>query len=561
MSQVQPRAQYQPDSHDQSDAQDQPQIGDQPQALLQPNHQGSSQSQLDIDAGNFTFFSKLPLELQRNIWEIAAVPQSRVIQIETICERDAEGKIHPTDDDDDDDDDDGLLHWSPTQCSPTPLLGICRESRAIAMNFLDRPLFYNADSDTLWVRGNPLFQCVTTDPPSETTLEVLFWQRHYTELGPYLFRSVALDFAGIKAHHKIAPWGGNIPQDPNISRLYAVSRAEVENFYIVYSSGDCRDEVNQEVKYLVEQMKYSARYLITWIQDMLKERNERDDTNLTKWKMPTVEAILDTRLLNPVETFHNFPDLPLELRRVILKFAVIPHYRVIQIETKFEGIEVESDGGRIAVWRKQVTSPCYPNALFETCRESRHIAITKYDHSKVHTISTQLTEKCNIPRRFYYNLDNDIMWMKGDPLRKTTSAEDLRGILHKARYEQFSNIAIDVKTLFASHFPQDPANEWPAGLFNPSEFFRTMPFFENVAVKKVYLVYSRADQEGVATEVLEYLLSFMNQNEQRKREVYNSIMILNGIKGRLWTWPLLEVISESDLFEDTKGWKNNIILK
>ncbi|KAF5875528.1 uncharacterized protein Bfra_003981 [Botrytis fragariae] len=371
MSQVHPREERNLDSHDQSDAQDQPQISDQPQALVQPNRQGSSQSQLNIDAGNFTCFPKLPLELQRNIWEVAAVPQPRVIQIETICERDAEGKIHLNDDDDDDADDE-IEHWSPTQCSPTPLLGICRESRSIAMkyykysSFLDRPLFYNTDLDTLWVRGNPLFQSITNDSPSETTLEVLFWQRRYTELGPYLFRSVALDFAGIKAHHEIVPWGGNIPQDPNMCTLYAVSKAEVEKVYIVYSSGDCRDEVDQEVKYLVKRIKFSARHSNTWTQRMLREKNERDGTNLTKWKMPTVEAILDTRLLNPVETFHNFPDLPLKVRRAIWKLAVIPHHRAIQIETEYEGIKVESDGGRMAVWKNQMTSPCYPNALFET---------------------------------------------------------------------------------------------------------------------------------------------------------------------------------------------------
>ncbi|TGO83149.1 hypothetical protein BPOR_0695g00060 [Botrytis porri] len=321
MSQFHLQDEHQPDSHDQSGAQDQPQNRDQPQALVQPNRQGLCQTQLDNEAGSFTCFPRLPLELQRKIWEIAAVPQPRVIQIETICERDAEGKIHPNDDDDDDADDE-LIHWSPTQCSPTPLLAICRESRSIAMkhykysSFLHRPLFYHPDSDILWVRGNPLFQSITNDPPSETTLEVLFWQRRYTELRPYLFRSVALDFAGIKAHHKIVN-RVNIPQDHSLCTLYAISKTEVEKVYIVYSSRDCRVEVDQEVKYLVEQIKFSARHLNNWIQKLLQERNERDGTNLTKWKMPTVEAILDTRLLNPVETFHNIPGLPLGIRRAI----------------------------------------------------------------------------------------------------------------------------------------------------------------------------------------------------------------------------------------------------
>ncbi|KAF7923726.1 uncharacterized protein EAE98_007544 [Botrytis deweyae] len=547
------------DSHGQSDAQDQPRNSDQPQALVQPN---SFKFQVDIDAGNFSFFSKLPLKIQRNIWEIAAVPKPRVIEIETICERDAEGKIHLTDDDDD-----NIVEWSPTQCSPTPLLEICRESRSIAMkhykysSFLDRPLFYNTDLDTLWVRGNPLFRCFVVELGFETTLEVSSWHRCSPESVPYLFRSVALDFAGIKAHHKIFPWEGNVPQDPNLCELYAVSRTEVEEVYIVYSSGDCRDEVDQEVKYLVEQMKWITQqpYIIAWIQKMLKERNERDGTNLTKWKMPTVKAILDTRLLNPVETFHNFPNLPLELRRAIWKFAAIPHYRAIQIETKYEGVTVEY-GRPLNVWRRQAASPCYPNGLFETCRESREIAITKHDHSKVHTISTPLKEGRNIPRRFYYNVDNDIMWMRGDPLRKTGSPEVEHGFLDKIPHEQFSNIAIDVETLMESNFPQDPAHSYPADFFNRTEFFFAMPFFQNLAVKKVYLVCSRVDQIGEAYEILEDLLDFINDHEQEKWEILNSRMIREGITGRLWTWPVLEVILESDLFENTKDGSGNIIL-
>ncbi|KAF7952671.1 hypothetical protein EAE96_005902 [Botrytis aclada] len=532
MSQVQPRAKDQPDSYDQSDAQDQPQIGDQPQAPTQTNRQSSSQSQLDIDADDFTFFSKLPLELQRKIWEFAAVPQSRAIQIETICERDAEGRVHTIEGDDDDDEE--LVHWSPTNCSPTPLLGICRESRSIAMkyykysSFLDRPLFYNPDLDTLWVRGNPLFPSVTDDPPSETTLEVLFWQRRYTELGPYLFRSVALDFAGIKKHQKIAPSWQPIPQDPCLCTLYAISKTEVEKVYIVYSSRDCRDDVEQE--------------------EFLRERNERDGTSLTEWKMPTVEAILDARLLNPIETFHSFPNLPFKLQRAIWNFAAIPHYRAIQIYPKFEGTRVESNDGRIALWKKQVTSPCYSNALFETCRESRHIAITKYDHSEVHTISTQGTEKSVIPRRFYYNADNDIMRMTPDCLRKNPSAGD--GILQQACFEKFANIAVDIDSLFLRNLPQGEVTDT-----------LTWPFLDTVAPKKLYLVYSRADQKNLAARVLYSLLDHMKSNEGRMRESFDSITNLEGIERRPWTLQVIETILESDLFEVTKYWRNNIIVK
>ncbi|TGO27225.1 hypothetical protein BPAE_0045g00220 [Botrytis paeoniae] len=441
MSQVQPQAQDQPDSHDQSDAQDQPQIGDQTLAL------------------------------------------PRVIQIESICERDAQGMLHlHAVDDLDDDADNEPSYSSPIPCSPTPLLGICRESRSIVMK---------------------------NDIGSHMLAETLYRN------GTMSFCSVALDFAGIRANNEIAPWGGNIPQDISICWQYALSRMEVEKVYIVYSSGDCRDEVEQEVKYLLKHAKNIIRNRL--VQDILKEKNERDGTNLTEWKIPTVEEILDTRLLNRVETFHNFPDLPLKLRRAIWKFAAIPHHRAIQIETKYEGITVESYGGCMAVWRNQMTSPCYPNALFETCRESCHIAITKYDHSKVHKISTQVTEECNIPRLIYYNVDNDIMWMRGDPLRKTTSAGVIRGILYNAPYDQFANIAIDVETLFSRNFPQGQESVFPTDLFRPTDLSRTLPFLEPFALKELYLVYSRADQKDLATEVLDQLLDHMKRNENNKK--------------------------------------------
>ncbi|TGO36408.1 hypothetical protein BHYA_0125g00030 [Botrytis hyacinthi] len=273
--------------------------------------------------------------------------------------------------------------------------------------------------------------------------------------------------------------------------------------------------------------------------------------------MPTVEAILDTRLSNPVETFHNFPGLPLELRHAIRKLAAIPHYRAIQIETKYEGVEVESNGSCKAVWRKQVASPCYPNSLFETCRESREIAITKYDHSKVHTISTQVKAECNILRRLYYNVGNDIIWMRGDPLLKTTSTGFIREVLHNAGYDHFANITIDVETLLSRKFPPDQEHVFPANVFRPSELCRTLPFLEPFTLKKLYLVYSRAEQKNFATKVLDQLLDHMKRNEKSRGKLFNLIMKSKGLEGRPWSWPVVEAILESDLFEDTKGWRYN----
>ncbi|KAF5875527.1 uncharacterized protein Bfra_003980 [Botrytis fragariae] len=158
-------------------------------------------------------------------------------------------------------------------------------------------------------------------------------------------------------------------------------------------------------------------------------------------------------------------------------------------------------------------------------------------------------------------MDKHIMWMRGDPLCKTTSAGVIGGILHNACYEQFANIAIDVETFVSKNFPQGQENVFPVDLFRPTDLSRTLPFLESFAPKKLYLVYSQADQKDFATEVLDQSLDHMKRNEKTRRERFNSIMNSKGIEGRPWSWPVVEAILESDLFEDTKGWRNNRILR
>lgn len=212
------------------------------------------------------------------------------------------------------------------------------------------------------------------------------------------------------------------------------------------------------------------------------------------------------------------------------RFENSPQSRIIAPINSNPGLkelELNQMAGNLTIWRNRITSPCYPNGLFHTCHESRHIAL----HSKVYTISSQLTEKCNIPRRFYYNVDNDIMWMKGDPLRKTTSA----GNYHKYCYWR--------EKFFSEKLPQERrANVWPAEVSYASEFFRTMPLDETFAVKKVYLVYSHADQEDMAMKVFENFKScYVSEWEEKDKEVVNEILILKNITGRLWTRPVFEV--------------------
>ncbi|KAF7895784.1 uncharacterized protein EAF01_009746 [Botrytis porri] len=162
---------------------------------------------------------------------------------------------------------------------------------------------------------------------------------------------------------------------------------------------------------------------------------------------------------------------------------------------------------------------------------------------------------------FHYNAENDIMWMRGDLLRKTTSAGVFPGILHNACYDQFANIAIDVETLFSNNFLQGQAIVLAADQFRPTDDIRTLPFFETFAPKKWYLIYSRSDQKGLATETSDLLLAHMKRNEKGRKERFDSIMKLKGIEGCLWTWPVVEAILESDLSEDKKGWRNNIIVR
>ncbi|ESZ89777.1 hypothetical protein SBOR_9837 [Sclerotinia borealis F-4128] len=199
-------------------------------------------------------------------------------------------------------------------------------------NFLKRPLYYNPDIDILWVRGNPLFVIEYHGTNMRwLTLEVLSRKRRKLPLGPYLFQSVALDFAEIMAHDIVAFSRGYGSKYYRLAWYYAFSAMEVKKVYIVYSSGDRRDEVDQAVEHLMDTIKTIASSSVhnRSVIQKLKEKNERDGTSLTEWEIPSVEAILDTRLLNPIETFHNFSKLALELQRKIWEYAAIPNHRAI----------------------------------------------------------------------------------------------------------------------------------------------------------------------------------------------------------------------------------------
>lgn len=265
------------------------QLQDQSNPLPQSQIGSGARRQVDDESSDFISFSRLPPEIQLKIWRYAAIPQPRIMELEPICKRDRNGFLLNHD----------IQYRVPTKYLPIPLLGVCYQSRAIALEnykytkFLEHPLLYNTDKDILWIRGNPIFMVIHNTAPNLITygcLEALFWQRR-RDIGPYRFRSVALDFAGIKKHYKKFPVEANM-----IGAYYAASRLEVEKVYIVYSSRDRRSEVDGVVQRILDEIEELRGDQLCFDLYMrhLKEKNELDGTSLAEWIPPPIEAILDT---------------------------------------------------------------------------------------------------------------------------------------------------------------------------------------------------------------------------------------------------------------------------
>ncbi|QSZ29193.1 hypothetical protein DSL72_003704 [Monilinia vaccinii-corymbosi] len=475
------------------------------------------QTQLDVGPSSF---AKLPLELQRKIWEYAAITPSRVIQVETACERDDAGYVPDIRD---------VIYQTPTECSPTSLLETCLETQTIAMKnykhsaFNGRPLFYNPDRDILWVRGNPLVVFIPNTLAVEETIgfrEVLFDERTRAPLGPYLFRSVALDFAGIKASRKCGPgWMHQRPHRPLV-RLYAVSGAKVEKLYIVYSSGDRRDEVDREVKRWEDDFDVIAEgsYLPEMIRAIVEEKNKRDGTNLTRWKAPSIEAILDTWLLEPIQTLHCFPRLPLELQREIWKYAAILHYRPLEIEMYVDDAKHHDDGS--AAFRNRVTTPPHPTALFQTCREPRAASMMKHD--RLHFANRPSTAT------------------------KTKISSGSTAIPYGKL------LAINLRSFAPAQIPLHLR-------YKLRRMFATHHVAQGIALEKVYLAYSDASQKEEAENEADLLARYLEGFENLDPSMFKAAIAPPrrhlGIEIKM---PLVEAILETDLFQarnDSSWWR------
>ncbi|KAA8570556.1 hypothetical protein MFRU_031g00300 [Monilinia fructicola] len=259
--------------------------------MFQNQHQAAHQrqTQLGVNPGDSISFADLPPEIQLKIWKHAAFSQPRVIELK-ICEQFTglnenipEGP--------------SLEYQTPTGSIPTLLLKICHESRDIVQKsykyttFLGRPLCYDPDIDILWVRGKLVFPTTNFYHMYRVWGHVgaLFEEKHQLPTGPYLFRSVALDFARLKESHQDFPVFAQGAPDFRVATLYGLSRTEVEKIYIVYSLGDPRDEVDLEVQDFID--KLNSLHCHPWINRFL------NGTNLTEWTAPSVEAILDTELM------------------------------------------------------------------------------------------------------------------------------------------------------------------------------------------------------------------------------------------------------------------------
>ncbi|RAL66998.1 hypothetical protein DID88_007778 [Monilinia fructigena] len=169
--------------------------------MSQNQHQAAHQrlTQVGVNPDDTFPFVNLTLELQRKIWKHAAVSQPRVIQLK-ICEAINTYNLRASD----------IQYQIPEENLPEVLLKTCFESQDIVKKnykytkFLGSPLCYDPDIDVLWVRGMLVFLVdQELDPGTNGGYAgALFEQKEHPLGRPYLFRSVALEFAGIKKSHK-----------------------------------------------------------------------------------------------------------------------------------------------------------------------------------------------------------------------------------------------------------------------------------------------------------------------------------------------------------------------
>ncbi|TEY31044.1 hypothetical protein BOTCAL_0825g00030 [Botryotinia calthae] len=273
----------------------------------------TSQEQTDAPiAQTFTVFPDLPLELQRKIWEFAAVPIPRAIEIQ--CKYKKNPNKHVT----------SFYekvfniqrrvrYYTTTSPIPTNLLHTCSESRNIALRnysfraFFRQPFYINEDLDVFWVRGPAIIgfptkndSIITHCPREEGKLHKL--------ISEHKFRYLAIDYQA--ARDQFPMWTSFFPGQRNrcwnicFWSDYILESPAVEKIYLVYAKREEREMAREEAKNIFELGK-----------EFMKKREE-DVAVITpgvfKWhcraselrrrhglgfKVPPVEAIFDTEFI------------------------------------------------------------------------------------------------------------------------------------------------------------------------------------------------------------------------------------------------------------------------
>ncbi|KAF7896611.1 uncharacterized protein EAF01_009014 [Botrytis porri] len=210
----------------------------------------------------FTIFPNLPLELQRKIWEFAAVPIPRTIEIQSKYKENTNKyvtsfyeKVFIRR---------RVLFDTVISPIPTNLLHVCSESRNIALRnysfrtFFRRPFYLNEGRDILWVRGPAIIVFLSKDgsitthyPREEGTF------RHL--VSKYKFRHLAIDY---QAQCKPSPmWSNFFPGQCNRSwnvcfwSNYILGGLAIERIYLVYTKPGEQKMAQEEAETMFELAK------------------------------------------------------------------------------------------------------------------------------------------------------------------------------------------------------------------------------------------------------------------------------------------------------------------
>ncbi|KAF7913396.1 uncharacterized protein EAE98_011621 [Botrytis deweyae] len=257
----------------------------------------------------FTLFPNLPLELQRKVWEFAAVPIPRAIEIQSKFKENTNKYVisfynkvflfQPR-----------CRFYTITSPVPTNLLHVCSESRNIALRnysfrtFFRRPFYLNEDTDILWVRGPAIVGfptrngIITQCPREEGTSHLL--------VSKYKFRHLAIDY---QAQHKPFPmWSNFFPGQRDrcwntcFWYSYILEGPAFEKIYLVYTKQEEQKMAQEEAESMFELGKIFMAAREKHVQVFIPGVFICRATELRRrlglgFKVPLIEAILDAELM------------------------------------------------------------------------------------------------------------------------------------------------------------------------------------------------------------------------------------------------------------------------